>query len=596
MAEAGERRALRMHPRLLWDVIHRQAGSLSKSVLEGVMNSIDAAGSRCDITLDQRRLVIEDDGKGFADHREIQDFFETFGYPHKQGDATYGRFRMGRGQLFAAGRNTWTTNRFVMDVDLKPQGDDDSDDFQLGYTLREVSPGEARTGCRIEVELYDPMNRWLLAETERSIREAVAWAQVPVTLNGTLVSKPPREGTWTRETDDAYILLRKAGSLAVYNLGVLVCHVPASKFGTGGVVVSKRKLDVNFARNAVQSTCPEWARISRTLATEADRKVEKAQKLDDAGRERLARELMDGARPMAGTLSQRLVTDVTGSHRQLGNIVPKGWSRTTIPVTAAPTGDRIGDKVMQRKLAMVLSTETLDRFGVTDVPAFIERLREVARNDLAARGEPMEWVNPRKPRDPVEQFLNGLAYLEPVDFERFRRTFTETHDSVDAATMTKGETAALRAVDEAARGVHRTMEAWCRDQNHPVPSARSILAGRSDTAMGWTDGERNIWIERSQLPKVRSPEGRLGLAALLVHEFLHREPDTATHVHDVDFYQLYHDITMHTAVLATAAAAIENGLARQAKLADRFAKVDAPRVADELDAAAEAGARMAPTP
>lgn len=94
MPAQPERRALRMHPRLLFDVIHRQAGTLSKSVLEGVMNSIDAASARCDITLDQHRLVIEDDGKGFADRTEIDNFFDTFGYPHEEGDATYGRVRM----------------------------------------------------------------------------------------------------------------------------------------------------------------------------------------------------------------------------------------------------------------------------------------------------------------------------------------------------------------------------------------------------------------------------------------------------------------------------------------------------------------------
>ena len=34
-----------MHPKLLYDVILRQAGSLSKAVLEGIQNSIDAGAT-----------------------------------------------------------------------------------------------------------------------------------------------------------------------------------------------------------------------------------------------------------------------------------------------------------------------------------------------------------------------------------------------------------------------------------------------------------------------------------------------------------------------------------------------------------------------
>jgi hypothetical protein len=44
-----ERRGLRMHPRLLWDVITRQSGTIGKAILEGVMNSIDAGATKCEI-------------------------------------------------------------------------------------------------------------------------------------------------------------------------------------------------------------------------------------------------------------------------------------------------------------------------------------------------------------------------------------------------------------------------------------------------------------------------------------------------------------------------------------------------------------------
>ena len=37
-----ETRTLNAHNKLLFDVIRRQAGTLSKAILEGVMNSVDA--------------------------------------------------------------------------------------------------------------------------------------------------------------------------------------------------------------------------------------------------------------------------------------------------------------------------------------------------------------------------------------------------------------------------------------------------------------------------------------------------------------------------------------------------------------------------
>lgn len=77
-----EARRFVMHPNLLYDVILRQAGSLEKAILEGVMNAIDAGASRCVVRLEARKVVIEDDGRGFRSRSEIEAFFETFDTPY----------------------------------------------------------------------------------------------------------------------------------------------------------------------------------------------------------------------------------------------------------------------------------------------------------------------------------------------------------------------------------------------------------------------------------------------------------------------------------------------------------------------------------
>ena len=63
---ATEQRQFRMHPDQLFSVIKNQAGTISKAVLELVMNSIDAGATLVDIKMDRQTVSVTDDGKGAA--------------------------------------------------------------------------------------------------------------------------------------------------------------------------------------------------------------------------------------------------------------------------------------------------------------------------------------------------------------------------------------------------------------------------------------------------------------------------------------------------------------------------------------------------
>ncbi len=58
----SETRSFKMHHQLLRSVIQRQAGTLSKAILEGVMNAVDAEASKIDIVLKRNEVRISDDG------------------------------------------------------------------------------------------------------------------------------------------------------------------------------------------------------------------------------------------------------------------------------------------------------------------------------------------------------------------------------------------------------------------------------------------------------------------------------------------------------------------------------------------------------
>lgn len=95
MFEANtQRREFTMDRALLGTVIHAQAGTLGKGVLEAVMNSIDAEASTVHITTSNTTLLIVDDGKGIKTEQELEQHFDRFGTPHVEGDARFGKFRI----------------------------------------------------------------------------------------------------------------------------------------------------------------------------------------------------------------------------------------------------------------------------------------------------------------------------------------------------------------------------------------------------------------------------------------------------------------------------------------------------------------------
>jgi len=283
------KRKFTMHEQMIFDVIRKQAGTLSKAALEGVMNAVDANASEIKITLDEGRMTLSDDGKGFRSKKEIEDYFETFGRPHtEQEQKVFGKFRMGRGQMFAFGRNLWETGRFRMDVDVKDKG--------LDYDLKELSEKERAPGCSITIELYDQLLPSDVDKTVRDLELWCKWAPLRVVLNDREISSDPAAQEWQYETDEAYVSLTGVGGLTIYNQGVFVMDIPAYRYGTGGEVVTKmgQDLDVNFARNDILASCPIWKKVSPFIDQRATEKNTKKRALDDGARQRLAHQLKAG--------------------------------------------------------------------------------------------------------------------------------------------------------------------------------------------------------------------------------------------------------------------------------------------------------------
>lgn len=494
----SEVRQFKMHQKLLYDVIRRQAGTLSKAILEAVMNAVDAKATGCQISITASRVTISDDGQGFRSREEIEQWFEVFGQPHEESEGkTYGTFRMGRGQLFAFGVNTWTTNKFQMDIDIQNKG--------LDYELQTVS--RVASGCLIEIALYDRLMPSAMAETIQDLEHWVKWCPIPVTLNDEVISTDPATVKWDTVTDEAYIRLKPHGSLAVYNLGIHVFDLPGYKYGTGGEVVSRKQVKVNFARNDIQSDCKVWAKVKQVVDQKAATKVAGKKALNDDERQRLVDRLLSGHLPFNEGREMRLVTAATGRQytlREMSHLYQ--WKQ----LTNAPKGNRKADKLMKGEVAFVVADETLDRFRVKNLTAMLKKL------DVLDEDGQVEWTK-----------------LKVTPFADLTKGMSEKYDVIDEADWTSNEMLWMRLIS---KGTHRLS---CEDEKSRY---RRLCLGESKTANGWTDGDTYICIDKKFLGKLNfNFQGFVSVGRLMLHELCHHSPDIEDHDHDQAFYEEFHD-------------------------------------------------------
>lgn len=520
MSDTKEKRNFRMDKKILFDIIFRQAGTLSKAILEGAMNAIDAGASMFDVTIKPKQVVLIDDGKGFKSKKEIEDWFEVFGTPHEESESKrFAQFRMGRGQLFAYGRNDWYTGVFHMDVDVKNEG--------LDYVLDQRPKNKAVTGCRITVDLYEELLPSDVADAERDLADWLKWAglhDIAVTVNGTQVSNDPRDeqfaGRWTEVTDEAYIRLTQGGSLSLYNLGVHTMDYPGYKFGCGGEVVSRKQLKVNFARNDVQSSCTIWRKIRPLINQRATDDNKSRKSLDDDGRKRMADQLVRGELPDSYETSKlKLITAVTGRHFPMNDL----WNLRGFQfVTNAPKGSRVGDKLMRTQIAFVVADETLERFGVATVP----ELLDVLQKQLFNTDYQIEHRPDYKPFDAMTAHLSSKYSVLPED------------------KLTVDEKIWLRLINGHG-GLLRPSYLDEGEHVYGYYGSRKVVIGEADAADGWTDADSFVAINRKFLRELDlDVAGIADVSLLLIHEACHQDPDMEEHDHDQAFYELYHDTTV----------------------------------------------------
>jgi hypothetical protein len=531
MSEVVSKRAFSVAPAIVMHLIKSQAGTLAKAVLEAVQNAIDAGATRVDVNSSATGLVITDNGRGFQSKEEIAAWFDVFGFEHEGLGRQFGAFGIGRGQMWAYASTAWRTQEFEMRVDVRKSG--------LDYEL--VEGMDKVPGLRIEAQFYEQFRTAELLTFDRELEGLCEFAQIPVKLNGKLISKDITKERWTHETDDAYIRLSdSARQLAVYNLGVFVSGYSSYYFGVGGVVVTKKRLDLNMARSDVlQSSCAVFKRIKPFLQRKADERVKRSEKLSEDQMANLALRFLAGELEYGDVSGKRLISDMLGRKMTIGKFMSKAASTTDATVTVVGVGEKsaVAEQFHKGDGCFVLGEVTLGRFGAKSVRELVDGITHALRKEeIAKYGQsryeegPAQWVKC------VEDWRDACKGLN------------EGYEEVPTKDWTQDEMAAMAAL-EAAESVVRTAigSSGCVEGGEDdILAARKILLGVSDVADAWTNGKDRIWINRTILPRMKSGIGGVvSLVGVLVHEYLHQESSSETHAHDLDFYERVERVMLH---------------------------------------------------
>lgn len=509
LAPASETCEFTMHSNLLVSVMRSQAGSLSKALLELVMNSCDAGASRVDVTLDGTSFVVEDNGRGFASRQEIRDWFGCFGTPHVEGDAEYGHFRMGRGQAFSFAATRWSSNQFVMEVDLESKG----------MTYEVMTTTDLVKGCRVAGKLYRQLGSYSLGETISELRQYAAYALKPVYLNGEMIGGPAsRLKSWTHEDDDAYYRLSADKSeLLVYNKGVFVRSYDAYRMGMGGVIVSKDRLAVNFARNDILTAdCARWQRIRARLRGLVFTKLLSCAQLSAGERSFLARQVFGSLDNVPQELvDAKLLTTPGGRH------VPLADLRAHNVLVYSPKATAAACMLHGTAGHFVITDTVIERFGAYGFEEFTRKL-QCAYPPLLAEGTAFaDLKDVAKPGAGVSEQLDATA-LSPRQQAAFQ-TLAALNTKLSAALVKGGQ----------------------------IERARQLLVCRQTKAdqsfEAITDGFQTITLNIKYFKLLESGlDGAQHWIGVLIHEYCHDLDDSESHDHGEVFYRKFHDILLDT--------------------------------------------------
>lgn len=535
-----------LDPQIIQHIIYSQAGSIGKAVIELIMNSVDAKASCTNLSISRQGFTCNDNGQGFVSKEDVIRYFGRFGTPHEEGDATYGRFRLGRGQIMAHASTIWKSNRWQMIVDTQKTG--------YSYDLEELpKPIE---GCDITGTWYEMLTDEEYMSTIQEVRDLIRYTPINIILNGSLISRDPKKEKWDLEDDFAYYRVKEDRPVSIYNQGVLVRNDSAHLWGVGGTIVSKKALGLNISRTEVlRKTCPVWKHIEKQfkkLAEEALAKLGEHRKTE-ARRQKYAKAILNCDSKIGEILrKEEVITILPGKrHITMIDFLRKVHYHYKDAFTVVESGHDIpkGEAMASQGIAMVIHSQTLDRFNCYNILEFKECLTRI-----------IGYILDLKNSDNNSEDKN--YYIDYISDEILKVPEILCFETLSDAFICRTKIVTEKSLDKETRRAWTALK-WCLQQYagacmgepvyndgrlHYKAKHMHILLGNSNLAEAWTDGESYIAFNVDIVKKIKTNALKtvFKIFSLLEHEVSH-EGDSIEAGHDDVFFQRYHDITMEMA-------------------------------------------------
>lgn len=503
-------------------LITHQAGTPNKALMELVMNSIDAGATRIDIEATDRTFCVKDNGAGFAGKEDVINYFGRFGTPHEKGDAVFGRFRMGRGQIMAFGKCLWRSSTFQMNVDIKGSG--------LTYVLHEDL--DMFHGCEVSGEFYDTEGAWLDRDF---LARQLLFVSAELFVNGEKISRSMEDEQWDYESELFYYKKNDKYSLAVYNQGVYVNSYPTWNVGVGGMLVSKIAMEVNFARNDVLvADCSVWIEAMKLLKKEAKGNAKKS-KIPKYERQYHLQEFLK-CEPSYGEFKEfaelKLFEDVNGKLHSLENMMSSAIQSITI---SPEKGSAFADYLASMPGVFVFDAGEMEHFGSM-----------VARNGLYYLFKCIFDKTYGGFSSTFNRWVDSLAFFENIN--GLRERYPNRVQILKSTELTPLQKAVVKSLKSASDiiGSHAAAYAFKLGQiSHPseFPIRKLVVGNSDDTMEAWTDAVSYIAIDYRQIEQEvqNGQDGVYKLLMLIAHEYTHSDASFQNNVHGLEFYKSYHD-------------------------------------------------------
>lgn len=592
-----------LHPNTLRTIIQEQSGTWEKAIAELVMNSVDAGATRIDIDYecDEKftkllKLKVTDNGHGF--HNEDQlNFFKMFGAPHAEGDAYYGKYRIGRGQCLAFGKVTWRSHNYEMVVDLGNPKEKETPLDKIGYNFKYYE--EVHHGCSVNVEFFNAPRFWKIDKLsqEKQTRhifdgliDLVKFVPVPIFINGICVTYDYSAIQWTHEDENAYYLIQtmnntkfkdlkdELNEVSVYNRGVLTTTFPITWKGCCGVVISKKQIKLNMARNSIVDHDFYWYHIQNMidqLSSTAFVSTVNEPK-NDAERAVIINQIyLDDTFCVVNTVSQvahflrlPLFRTQNGTLISVVDMLKKSKLYTVCPDPLGKERTTISEALEKKKITVidrkflgasyVFGADFTEAYPRSAQDLFCDFMRNIsgitAINDpyriyeeieikygqdyIEKRGITIESIveSGRQVKRKLYSLLNYSKWTIKInDYESLAQGLDVSYKTLSEKDLNAEELACFKAI--------RRVNAKFKEYN---VGDRVIKLGSSDHALAWTDSYSTIWITKPMLHMMRENKFS-NIILILLHEYCHRVGNIdshATHNHNFEFYDSFHTLSM----------------------------------------------------